>query len=186
MEQKTLTIALTESLNITFETGAIARQADGAVVVRCGETMYFAPPAGKKESLLREIFFPLRVDYQENFSAVGRTSGGFIKRQGKPSQKRSLYPSDRQALRPMFEEGIAMKCKSSPTSGHTTAFMLQSRWRICGASAALVISDIPLIKPIAGVRVGLINGKFVVNPTVSEQKESMLDLLMAGLKMLFS
>lgn len=181
MEQKTLTVKLTENQEMTFETGRIARQADGSVVVRMGETMVFCSACGQKGDPTTTDFFPLRVDYQENFSSMGRTSGGFIKRQGKPSQKEILVCRliDRP-LRPMFEEGYFNEVQLLSYVWSYDGIHAPEPMAICAASAALVISDIPLIKPIAGVRVGMINGEFVINPTVEQQEESLLDLMLAG------
>ena len=126
-------------------------------------------------------FFPLRVDYQEKFSSAGKTLGGFIKREGKPSERETLTSRliDRP-LRPMFEEGYYNEVQVLAYVWSYDGIHPADPLAICGASAALAISDIPLIKPIAGVRVGLVDGKFIVNPTVEEIKKSRLDLLLAG------
>lgn len=166
---------------IIFETGQIARQANGAVVVRCGETMLLCTACAAPEPAEDADFFPLRVDYQENFSAVGKTLSGFIKRQGRPSEKEVLGSRliDRP-LRPMFEEGyfneVQVLAYVWSYDGNTSLEPLA----ICGASAALAISDIPLLKPIGAVRVGMLNGQFVLNPSAEQQKESKLDLTLAG------
>lgn len=165
---------------ISFETGKIARQANGSVILRCGETMIFASACGttKPNSL---DFLPLRVDYQENLSAVGKTLGGFIKRQGRLSQREILVSRliDRP-IRPMFPEGfyneVQLLCYVWSYDGVNAPDPLA----ITAASAALAISDIPLIKPIAAVRVGMIDGAFIVNPTVQQMQESKLDLMIAG------
>lgn len=180
MEPKTITINITDDKTISFETGRIARQTN-AVVATMGETMVFCSACASKGEPRTTDFFPLRVDYQENFSSIGRTTGGFIKRQGKPSQKEILVCRliDRP-LRPMFVEGYFNEVQLLSYVWSYDGVNAPEPMAICAASAALVISDIPLIKPIAGVRVGMLNGEFVINPTVEEQEESKLDLLLAG------
>lgn len=166
---------------ITFETGKIARQANGAVMVRCGETVILNTACAASEAAEDADFFPLRVDYQEKFSSAGRTLGGFIKREGRPTEKETLMSRliDRP-LRPMFEDGyyneVQVLCYVLSYDGTTSPEPLA----ICGASAALVISDVPLIKPIAAVRVGMSGNRFILNPSVEQQKNSPLDLMLAG------
>lgn len=166
---------------IIFETGQIARQANGAVLIRCGETMVFSSACATAEAAPEADFFPLRVDYQENFSAVGKTLSGFIKRQGRPTEKEVLTSRliDRP-LRPMFEEGYYNEVQLLSYVWSFDGVNLPEPLAICAASAALAISDIPLIKPIGAVRVGLVNGQFIVNPTGEQLKSSKLDLLIAG------
>lgn len=166
---------------ISFETGKIARQANGAVLVRAGETVVFASACAANEAKEDADFFPLRVDYQENFSAVGKTLSGFIKRQGRPTEKEILVSRliDRP-LRPMFEEGYYNEVQILSYVWSYDGINMSEPLAICAASAALAISDIPLLKSIAAVRVGLVNGKFIINPTVEQQKSSKLDLLLAG------
>lgn len=165
---------------ITFETGKIARQAGGAVVARTGDTMILSTACSAKSSEETD-FLPLRVDYFEKFSSAGKTLGGFIKREGKPSEKEILSCRliDRP-LRPMFPEGYydevqLLSYVISFDHEHATEPLA-----ICAASAALIISDIPFVKPVAAVRVGLIEDRFVINPTIPEQEKSKLDLVLAG------
>ncbi len=166
---------------IHFETGQIARQANGAVIVRCGDTMLLNTACANAEAADDADFFPLRVDYQENFSAAGKTLSGFIKRQGRPSEKETLVSRliDRP-IRPMFEDGYFNEVQLLSYVLSYDGQHSPEPLAICGVSAALAISDIPLIKPVGGVRVGLVDGKFIVNPTVPQQKVSRLDLLIAG------
>ncbi|MBA3815253.1 MAG: polyribonucleotide nucleotidyltransferase [Parachlamydiaceae bacterium] len=166
---------------ITFETGKIARQANGSVLVRAGETVVFASACAANEVKEGADFFPLRVDYQENFSAIGKTLSGFIKRQGRPTEKEILVSRliDRP-IRPMFENGYYNEVQILSYVWSYDGVNMTEPLAICAASAALAISDIPLLKPIAAVRVGFVNGKFVVNPTVEQNKSSKLDLLLAG------
>lgn len=166
---------------ITFETGKIARQANGAVWVRSGDTVVFCTACAAPEASAEIDFLPLRVDYQENYSSIGKTSSGFIKRQGRPSEKEILVSRliDRP-LRPMFRDGYYNEVQLLSYVWSYDGVTAPEPLAICGASAALVLSDIPLTKPVAAVRVGMINNKFVLNPTTEQQKESKLDLLIAG------
>lgn len=166
---------------IIFETGQIARQANGSVVVKSKETFMLVSACAAAEPAEDADFFPLRVDYQENFSSVGKTLSGFIKRQGRPSEREILVSRliDRP-LRPMFQDGyyneVQLLAYVFSYDGNAPTEPLA----ICGASAALAISDIPLLKPIGAVKVGFINGQFIVNPTIEQQKNSKLDLVLAG------
>lgn len=180
LERKSITVNV-DGKEIVFETGKIGRQAGGAVLVRCGETILFNTACANPEADPDADFFPLRVDYQEKFSSAGKTLGGFIKREGKPSEKETLISRliDRP-LRPMFEDGYYNEVQVLSFVWSYDGINTPEPLAICGCSAALVISDIPLIKPIAAVRVGLINGQYVINPTVEEQKLSKLDLMLAG------
>lgn len=166
---------------ITFETGKIARQANGAVLVKCGETFVFSSACAASEPNPEADFFPLKVDYQEKFSSAGKTLGGFIKREGKPSEKETLISRliDRP-LRPMFEAGYLNEVQVLSYVWSYDGTNTPEPLAICGCSAALAISDIPLIKPIGGVRVGLIDEQFIINPTPAQMKVSKLDLLLAG------
>jgi len=167
--------------NIIFETGKIARQAHGSVVVRSGETILFNTACRASQASEEIDFFPLRVDYQEKFSSAGKTLGGFIKREGRPTEKEILVSRliDRP-IRPMFEEGYFNEVQLLSYVMSYDGIHAPEPLAICGVSAALALSDIPLIKPVGAVRVGLISGKFVINPTVEEQTKSKLDLILAG------
>lgn len=179
-EKKSVSVTV-DGKELTFETGKIALQAGGAVLVKCGETIVFNTACQAPEAAEDADFFPLRVDYQEKQSAAGKTLGGFIKREGKPSEKETLVSRliDRP-LRPMFQEGYYNEVQVLSFVWSYDGVNLPEPLAICGTSAALAISEIPLIKPIAGVRVGLINGKLVANPTYEEMKTSTLDLMIAG------
>lgn len=181
MERKIKKVDLGGGKELTFETGKIARQANGAVLVRQGDTMVFTSACGQATASDEIDFLPLRVDYQEKFSSAGKTLGGFIKREGRPSEKEILTCRliDRP-LRPMFEDGYYSETQILSYVWSYDGENQPDPLAICGAAAALTISDIPLIKPIAGVRVGRIEGKFVINPTTSEMEASDLDLLLAG------
>ncbi len=175
---KTISIA---GKDLVFETGKIARLANGAVTLQAGETILLATACRGNIPSEDTNFLPLRVDYQEKFSSTGKTLGGFIKREGKITERETLVCRlmDRP-LRPMFEDGFYNDVQ-------VLAYVLSydgvhgpEPLAICAASAALVISDIPLIKPVGAVRVGFINDNFVVNPSVEEMKTSRLDLILAG------
>ena len=176
--QKTISIA---GKDLIFETGKIARLANGAVTLQSGETILLATACRGKIPSEDTNFLPLRVDYQEKFSSTGKTLGGFIKREGKPTERETLVCRlmDRP-LRPMFEDGFYNDIQ-------VLAYVLSydgvhgpEPLAICAASAALVLSDIPLIKPVGAVRVGLIGNEFVINPSPEQMKTSRLDLILAG------
>ncbi len=180
MERQTFTVNI-EDKEIYFETGKIGRQAGGAVLVRMGETVVFATACAAPNADPTTDFLPLRVDYQEKFSSAGKTVSGFIKREGRPTERETLISRliDRP-LRPLFKEGyyneVQVLCYVWSYDGVNSPDPLA----ICASSAALAISDVPLTKPVGAVRVGYIDGKFIINPTVEEQKASKLDLMLAG------
>jgi len=167
--------------DVVFETGKIARQAGGSVTVRCGDTVLLATACRGPVPSADTDFLPLRVDYQEKFSSTGRTLGGFIKREGKPSEKEILVCRliDRP-IRPMFEDGYYNDTQVLVYVYSYDGVHSPDALAISAASAALMISDIPLIKPVAGVRVGLIGERFIVNPSHEEMEKSRLDLMLAG------
>ncbi|MCY3758207.1 MAG: polyribonucleotide nucleotidyltransferase [Acidobacteria bacterium] len=166
---------------ITIETGRIARQADGAVQVSYGDTVVLVSACSRRQPRDNVDFFPLTVDYRENYYAAGRIPGGFFKREGKPSEKEVLTSRliDRP-IRPLFPSGY--RCDTQ-----IIALVLSADGEndpdihgITGASAALMVSDIPFETPIAAVRVGLVGGRLVINPTSRDLKESQLNLIVAG------
>lgn len=179
LEAKTVSVSI-GGREISFETGKIARQAGGSVMVRSGDTMLLAT-ACMGPALDEVDFLPLRVDYQEKFSSAGKTLGGFIKREGRPTEKEILTCRliDRP-IRPMFEDGYYNDTQVITTVLSYDGVHQTEPLAICAASAALVISEIPFIKPIGAVRVGMIEGQFVINPKVEEMKSSVLDLVLAG------
>ncbi|MFI5334024.1 MAG: polyribonucleotide nucleotidyltransferase, partial [Chlamydiales bacterium] len=178
--KKSITISVAGK-ELIFETGKIARQANGAVTVRSGDTILLATACAAPKPSPDIDFFPLRVDYQEKFSAAGKSLGGFIKREGRPTEREVLMCRliDRP-LRPMFQDGYFNEVQVLAYVLSYDGVHAPDPLAICAASAALVISDIPLIKPIAAVRVGFIGNEFIVNPSVEEQKTSRLDLILAG------
>ncbi len=181
MERKYKSVKISENKEIKFETGKIAKQAGGAVLVHMGETVVFASACAAKESSEGIDFLPLKVDYQEKFSSAGKTLGGFIKREGRPTEKEILTSRliDRP-IRPMFEDGYYKETQILSYVWSYDGVNQPDALALCAVSAALVLSEIPLIKPIGGVRVGRINNEFVINPTAEEMAESSLDLLLAG------
>lgn len=181
MFDKKSTVVSVGGRDIIFETGKIARQANAAVVVRSGETILLSTACSGPAPSAETDFLPLRVDYQEKFSSAGKTLGGFIKREGRPAEREILVCRliDRP-LRPMFEDGYYNEIQVLSYVFSYDGVHSPDPLAICAASAALTISDIPLIKPVGAVRVGLVDNNFVVNPTVEEQKKSRLDLILAG------
>lgn len=180
MQKQQISITI-DGKEIVFETGKIARQAGGAVVVRCGETMLLSTACASPQADPTTDFLPLRVDYQEKFSSAGKTVSGFIKREGRPAEREILVSRliDRP-LRPLFEEGFYNEVQLLAYVFSYDGVHSPEPLAICAASAALVISSIPLIKPVGAVRVGYIDGDFIINPTTEQQKISKLDLMIAG------
>jgi polyribonucleotide nucleotidyltransferase len=166
---------------IRFETGKIGRQAHGAVLVRCGDTVVFATACMSEKALEGVDFVPLRVDYQEKMSAAGKTLSGYIKREGRPSENEILVCRliDRP-LRPLFAKGFSNEVQLLATVWSYDNENNPDVWAVCGASTALMLSQVPFFKPVGAVRIGFIEGKFVVNPTVKELEQSKLDLVLAG------
>ncbi len=180
LHRETITVQVGKK-NLKFETGKIARQANGSVMVHCDETVVFASACASPSAGEGIDFLPLRVDYQEKYSSAGRTAGGFIKREGRPTEREILVSRliDRP-LRPMFEEGYHNEVQVLSYVFSYDGVNIPDVLAICASSAALVISDIPLVKPIAAVRMGLVDDEFVVNPNAEEVKRSRLDLVLAG------
>ncbi len=167
---------------LSIETGRMAKQADGAVLVRLGDTVVLATACGAKDPRPGVDFLPLTVDYRENTYAAGKIPGGFFKREGRPNEKEVLTSRmiDRP-LRPLFPEGYA--CETQVVGLLLSADMENDSdtLAITGASTALFISDIPFDNPVAAVRVGFWDGQCVVNPSTAEMKaKSRLNLLVAG------
>ena len=180
MQRDTISVHI-NGQEIIFETGKIARQAGGAVIVRCGETIVFSTACAAPNPDATTDFLPLRVDYQEKFSSAGKTVSGFIKREGRPAEREILTSRliDRP-LRPLFEAGYYNEVQLLSYVWSYDGVNSPEPLAICAASAALVISDIPLSKPVGAVRVGYVDGKFIVNPTIEQQRSSKLDLMIAG------
>ena len=167
--------------NLTIETGEIARQADGAVMVSYGDTVVFVTAVGRKEVKEGQDFFPLTVDYQEKNYAAGKIPGGFFKREGRPSEKETLTSRliDRP-LRPLFPDNFYNEIQIVATVMSSDSEIDSDIPAIIGASAALAISGIPFHGPIGATRVGYIDEKFVINPSKTQMESSYLDLVVAG------
>jgi polyribonucleotide nucleotidyltransferase len=166
---------------LTVETGRVAKQADGSVVIRYGDTMLLVAAVGASQPREGIDFFPLTVEYREHNYAAGRIPGNYFRREGRPNEKEILTSRmiDRPC-RPLFSEGyrnetqvIASVISADPDNDPDVI-------AITGASCALYLSDIPFPNPIAGVRVGLIDGRYIINPTYDEVRESRLNLIVAG------
>jgi polyribonucleotide nucleotidyltransferase len=168
---------------VTIETGKIARQANGSVFVSCEGTSILATVAAKRDASPDQSWFPLTVNYQEKTYAAGRIPGGFFKREGIPSEKETLISRliDRP-LRPSFPNGFLNDVQVIITVVSLNPEVQTDILSLIGASAALSISDIPFHGPIGGIRVGYIDNKYVINPSVSNMENSKLDLVIAGTK----
>lgn len=166
---------------VTLTTGEIARQASGAVVVQMGDTVILATVVAKKETKPGQDFFPLTVDYIEKAYAAGKFPGGFFKREGRPSEHETLTSRliDRP-IRPLFPDGFFNEVQVIIHVLSVDPEINPDIPSMIGASAALTISGIPFKGPIGACRVGYVNGGFVCNPTVSQLKDSRLDLVVAG------
>jgi len=180
-EPITVSVEIAGGKTISFETGKLAKQAHGSAVVRLGENVVLATATANPEPRTGIDFFPLTVDYREYTYAGGRIPGGFIKREGRMSEREVL--TSRQIdrpIRPMFAEGF--KCETQ-----VIAFVLSADTEndpdvvgINAASAALTVSDIPFLGPIGAVRVGLVDGRFIANPTYTEMSEGLLNIMVVG------
>ena len=166
---------------LTLETGEIARQASGAVMVSLDDTVVLVTVVGRKDAKPDQAFFPLTVDYQERTYAAGMIPGGFFRREGRPSEKEILTSRliDRP-LRPLFPEGFYNEVQIVATVVSSDNQIDSDIPAMIGASAALAISGIPFDGPIGAARVGYINGEYVLNPTADQLKESKMDLVVAG------
>src|SRR6266850_3218177 len=181
MSKQEVTVELAGGKRLVFETGRMAKQASGAALVSTGETVVLATAVASPDPREGIDFFPLTVDYREYTYAGGRIPGGFIKREGRPSEREIL--TSRQIdrpVRPLFPEGF--RCETQ-----VIAFVLSADTEndpdvagINGASAALTISDIPFNGPIGAVRVGLVSGQFIINPTYSEMRDSLINIMVVG------
>ncbi|MBO6482874.1 MAG: polyribonucleotide nucleotidyltransferase [Pelagibacteraceae bacterium] len=168
---------------LTLETGKIARQADGAIIATCGETVVISTVVGAKKVNPETDYFPLQVNYQEKYYAAGKIPGGYFKREARPTESETLISRliDRP-IRPLFPEGFRNEVQILPTvlsyDNENEADILS----IIASSAALSISGLPFKEPIAASRVGYIDNNYVLNPSKEQLKESKLDLVVAGTK----
>src|SRR5215813_11012649 len=176
-----VSVTLAGGKTLSFETGRLAKQAHGSVLARLGDSVVLATATANADPREGIDFFPLTVDYREYTYAGGRFPGGFIKREGRPSEREIL--TSRQIdrpIRPLFAEGF--KCETQ-----VIAFVLSADAEndpdvlgINAASAALTISDIPFLGPVGAVRVGLVDGRFIANPTYTEMRETLLNIMVVG------
>jgi len=166
---------------VIIETGKLAKQADGAVTVQLGETIVIVAAVGAVKAKEGQDFFPLTVDYREKAAAAGKFPGGYFKREGRPTEKEILTSRliDRP-IRPLFPKGwyneVQVQCIVLSADGENDPDMLA----LVGASASLMVSDIPWEGPIGAARVGRINGQFVANPTHAQMLDSDLDIVYVG------
>ncbi len=169
------------SHQVTLETGELARQADGAVLVTMGETVVLVTAVARKEADPKKDFFPLTVNYIEKTYAAGRIPGGFFKREGRPTEKETLTSRliDRP-IRPLFPEGFLNEVQVVATVVSLNPEVDSDIPAMLGASAALALSGVPFQGPIGAAKVGYIDGQYVLNPTIAQLKTSQLDLVVAG------
>src|SRR5258708_20309055 len=180
-EATKISVEIAGGKQLSIETGKLAKQAGGSAVVRFGENVVLAAATSNPEPRTGIDFFPLTVDYREYTYAGGRIPGGFIKREGRMSEREVLTSREiDRAIWPMFAEGLKGETQ-------VIAFVLSADTNndpdVCGingASAALTLSDIPFLGPIGAVRVGLVNGQFIVNPTYDEMRESLVNIMVVG------
>src|SRR5947209_2757903 len=179
--KQTATVELAGGKTLHLETGHLAKQAHGSVVARLGDNVVLGTASASPEPREGIDFFPLTVDYREYTYAGGRIPGGFIKREGRPSEREIL--TSRQIdrpIRPLFAEGYRNETQvialvlSADTENDPDVLAINA------ASAALTVSDIPFLGPVGAIRVGYINGEFVVNPTYTENRESLLNIMVVG------
>ena len=185
MTTKTVT-PVTKSLEIagrtlTLETGLIAQQASGAVTVRYGDTLLLATVVGAREAKETAAYFPLTVDYEERMYAAGKIPGGFIKREGRPTEAAILAArlTDRPT-RPLFPKGYMAEVQVVSTVMSADQVNDPDILSIIGTSAALSISPIPWDGPVAAARVGMLDGELVINPSSADLERSTLDMVVAG------
>ena len=166
---------------LTIETGELARQASGSVFVRYGDTCVLAAVTASMNPREGIEFFPLTVDYEERMYAAGKIPGGFIKREGRPSEKATLTARliDRP-IRPLFPEGFRNDIHIIITTLSVDPEVDPDVVALVAAGAALAVSDIPFDQPVAGVRVGMVDGEYVVNPTREQLDKSIIDVIVAG------
>ena len=166
---------------LMVETGKVAKQADGSVVIRYGETMVLVTAVSMRTAKEGLDFFPLTVEYRESSYSAGRIPGNYFRREGRPSEKEVLTCRliDRP-IRPLFADGYRFETQIVGTVISSDAQNDPDVVTITGASLALYLSDIPFHNPIAGIRIGLIDGKYIINPTFDQRRESQLNLVVAG------
>ena len=180
---KKFELDLGDGKTLSFETGKLAKEASGSVVVRLGDTVVIAATVASQTPREGIDFFPLLVDYEEKFYAAGKIPGGFFKREGKPSENAVLTSRkiDRP-IRPLFPEGFRNDVQIAITPLAVDHENMPDILALNGASAALAISDIPFNGPLGAVRVAKVDGKIIINPTAQELEASVMDVVVAGTK----
>ena len=168
---------------LVIETGRMAKQADGAVLVHYGATVVLVTVVGEKEAKEGKDFFPLTCDYREKTYSAGKIPGGFFKREGKNTEKEVLTSRlmDRP-IRPLFPDDYFNEVQIMATVISSDSEQNPDVLAMIGASSALAISDVPFEEPIAACRVGCIDGEFIINPTYAQLETSTLDLVLAASK----
>lgn len=166
---------------LTLESGKLARQANGSAVIKYGDSMLLVTVCAKREAAVGYDFFPLTVEYREKMYASGKIPGGFIKREARPSNREILSARiiDRP-IRPMFPEGFKNEVQVICNVLSSEGDMLMDTFGVIGTSLAVNLSDIPFSQPVAGIRVGRLNGEFVVNPTTDQMEECDIELVLCG------
>ena len=166
---------------ITLETGKLAKQANGSVLMRCEDTVVLVTAVAREETRENQDFFPLTVDVEERMYAAGKIPGGFIKRESRPSDKATLTARQiDRPIRPSFPKGFMNEVQIIATVLSFDQEYAYDVLAMTGASAALTLSEIPFLGPLAAVRVGLIDGEYVVNPLLSQLEDATLDLVVSG------
>jgi len=170
-------------VEISLETGNLAKQAHGSVVVRCGENVVLAASVGSEEAREGQAFFPLMVEYRENYYAAGRFPGGFFKREGRLGTKETITSRliDRP-LRPMFDDGYMGETQVTALVMSSDGVRDTDIFGMVGCLAATYLSPLPFSTPMSAARVGLVDGQFILNPTFEQREESILDLTVAATK----
>jgi polyribonucleotide nucleotidyltransferase len=166
---------------LTIETGEIAKQANGAALVCYGDTVVLATATASKENRDEVDFFPLTVDYRERAYAAGKIPGGFFKREGRPGEKETLTSRiiDRP-MRPLFPDGYRKDTQVLCTVLSVDQENDSDIVAVIASSMALMVSDIPFLGPVGAVRMGYVNGTFIVNPTYAQLEKSQLNMVVAG------
>ena len=174
-------VSSTARITVTIETGEMARQADGAVVVSMADTVVLVTAVARKEADPKKDFFPLTVNYIEKTYAAGRIPGGFFKREGRPTEKETLTSRliDRP-IRPLFPEGFFNEVQVVATVISLNPDVDSDIPALLGASAALILAGVPFRGPIGAAKVGYKDGQYILNPTATQLKESKLELVVAG------
>src|SRR5215470_7152584 len=182
-EPTTISVELAGGKSLSFETGKLEKQAHGSAVVRIGETVVLATAVASPDQREGIDFFPLTVDYREYTYAGGRIPGGFIKREGRPSEKEILTARQiDRPIRPLFPDGFRNETQVIALVFSADKENDPDVVAINAASAALALSDVPFAGPVGAVRVGYVNGQYIANPSYSERRDSSINITVVGTK----